>query len=126
VPQIELFNKPLTGVFQPSKPFMLVNGLAVVDFALTVTVLATVEWYYELTSDPPSTAAWFREVAEESPAAGVVVLTPLVRKFLNLVPGAYLLDVQSAKAHDFCRLQLRVSVGAAQAKVVTPTGLPAS
>lgn len=125
MPALELFNETLTGSFAPSKPFTIVNGLAVLDFALEISSPGTiVEWYFELTSEAPDTAVWFREVSEESPSAGVVLLSPLVRRFENLSADVQL-DVQSAKAHDFCRIQIRVAVGAAVATVSTPIALPA-
>lgn len=123
-----IFKGALTGAFQPSQPFMIVNGLAVVDFALSTTVgPAQVEWYFELTSSPPGDAEtdWFRELSEELPGTGIVELVPTVRRFSGLGVGDVFLDNQSAKAHDFCRIQLRAALGAVGATVQTPFGLPA-
>lgn len=119
----------LTAVFQPSQPFMIVNGLAVVDFALSVGAgPAQVEWYFELTSSPPGAPAteWFRELSEETPGLGLIDLVPTVRRFTGLAAGSVFFDNQSAKAHDFCRIQVRAAAGAVDATVRTPFGLPAS
>lgn len=116
----------LTGTFQPSQPFLIVNGLAVVDFSVLVDVAATVEWYFELTSTAPTSPAveWFREVTEDSPGAGVIEMLPTVRRFSGLAPALHLLDVQAAKAHDFCRIQIRAASGSALVSLSTPFGLP--
>jgi hypothetical protein len=124
-----IFKGALTGTFQPSQPFLIMNGLSVVDFALVVGAgPAQVEWYFELTSSPPGdpVTEWFRELSEETPGLGLIDLVPTVRRFQNLVAGNAFFDNQSAKAHDFCRVQLRVAAGTASATLRTPFGLPAT
>lgn len=121
-----IFNATLTSSFVASDPFLIVDGLAVADFSLRTTAgPAEVEWYYELTSDNPvdATTEWFREVAEELPGVGYIDMPPAVRRFSNLT-GTQSRDVQTAKTHMYCRVQLRKTTGSIDVIVKTPFGLP--
>ena len=96
------------------------------DFEFTVAAGgSTVEWYMEFTSENPNapTTRWKREVAEEDIGGGVVHMPNVVRDFV-LLAGAAARSCQFVRAHRFCRLQIRVSAGAATSvRIDAPFGL---
>lgn len=102
----------------------------VLDFDLTVTVLANVEWYLEWTSDSPNDASarLRREVAEEDIGGGVVRMPKVVRNFQEnggaaLAAGTHRLNCQFVKEGQFFRIQIRAQAGTVTRAIVsTPFG----
>jgi len=110
-----IFSGPLTNVFVPTQPFVIVADCAVLDFQLTIPAnTVQVQWYPEFTSGNPLAAStlWYRETAEEDLGNGDVRMPPSVRRFstygadADLPTGVYRFSVQLIKKHNFCRLQI--------------------
>lgn len=123
---LELFNAPLTGAFQPTKPFLITGSKVVLDFEFDIA--GTVEWYKEFASEDPNAAStiWHREVAEEDVGGGITNMPPVVRNFV-LTTGNLNRDCEFVRTHQFCRVQIRVTSVAPlpRAIVRTPFGDPA-
>jgi hypothetical protein len=135
-------NLLLTNVFQASQPFEIVGEHIVLDMSVVVANVAApgtparVEWYPEFTSADPNAAGtvWYQETTEEDIGNGDVRMNKAVRRFsehgadLPLAEGTHRLDQQFSRKHDYCRLQMRVSVGSADAcrlGVIVVVGRPA-
>jgi hypothetical protein len=127
---LSIFNALLTNTFQASQPFAVIENHVVLDMALTVANLVTppatparIEWYMEFAATDPNAVGtvWFREVTEENNANGDLRMALAIRRFSTngadapLPVGAYTLDSQFERKHAFCRIQIRVAVGGADA-----------
>lgn len=121
-----IFDAPLGAAFVPSRGFIIANERITLDFTLVVTLLATVQWFLEFTSGDPNDPAtlWTREVAEEALAGGGANMPKVIRTFqefggAGLAVGTHLLSAHLIRAHQFCRIQMRITVGTASARVVS-------
>lgn len=126
---VRLFNAALGAAFAPSSALLISGNKVALDFQLTVTTLAQIEWYPEFTSDAPSsvTTIWYREVAEEDIGNGDVRMPKAIRRFTEfggalLASGTHNLSVQLERTHQIFRLQMRIVAGAASAQVWAPFG----
>jgi hypothetical protein len=124
---VSIFNAALTNAFQASDPFTITGEAIVLDMLLSVANIAVpgtaarIEWYFEFASDDPNatTTNWYREVAEEDIGNGDVRMSTVIRRFATnasdapLPEATYRFDMQFARRHNFCRIQIRVLAGGA-------------
>lgn len=115
-PSIQIFNKTLTDTFAVSQPFLIANNTITLDFKLDVTAgPASVEWYLEFGEDPSASGEWYREMAQEDPGGGVVLVPEVVRTFANngasdlTSPATYFFDTELVRRHKLARVQIRVT-----------------
>lgn len=130
MPAKVIFDSVLGSTFEVSDPFLISADRITLDWLIVVTGndLAQIEWYLELGSDDPNDPAtlWFREVAEQNNGTdGIAKMPIVVRQFrLNdgtlLAAGTYQLSTVLSRAHQFCRVQVRVAAGAATVKIFAP------
>lgn len=126
-----IFNAALTGLFAPTRAFLIESNEITFYFNLVVTVgTVSIEWYMEFTDNPGGSApVWHREIAEEDAGSGVVLMPEVVRTFAasggtTLPIGTHNLDAEFKRRNKFCRVQMRVTgAGAARAKVTIPFGV---
>ena len=136
---IQIFNGNLGVNFAPTRAFLLASEKITVDFLVTVTVgPAVIEWYLEYGSMNPNdpAAEWLREVAEEDVGNGVVYMPKVVRRLTDndnalhqLAQGTHYLSAQMMRAHQLCRLQVRMAaapVATAAMRVTIPIGYAAN
>lgn len=124
---VRLFNAALGAAFIPSSALLISGTKVALDFQLTVTTLAQIEWYPEFASDAPATAIWHREVAEEDIGNGDVRMPKAIRRFTEfggtlLASGTHNLSVQLERTHQIFRIQMRIVTGAASVQVWAPFG----
>jgi hypothetical protein len=125
-----IFDAPLSGVFQPSRPLIIKATELAFDFDLAVVAAtAHILWYPEYaTLNPFDTVntIWYREITEELLGNGDVRMAPSQRRFStqgvdgDLTTGVYHFDVQLKRVHAFVRLQLQGT--GCTAKVWAPFG----
>lgn len=138
MPVIDIFSGALGVTFAPTQPFLLHAEKVTVDFVVDVTIgPAVVEWYLEYTSGNPNdtNTIWYREVAEEDVGGGVVHMPKVVRNLEDndddnhqLTQGIHYMSAQMVRAHNLCRLQVRlnpVPVAMATMRITVPIGYPA-
>ncbi len=125
-----LFNGPLTGSFVATQPFAISAREFTLQFELeTSGGPSTVEYYLEF-GDAPA-GPWYREIAQEDGGGGVVLMPMVVRTFADnngtaLADGTHLLDSEYVRRNRLVRVRMRVTAGAARAKVQAPFGIAAS
>lgn len=131
---LTIFNGALTGSFVPSNPFVIQGERITLDFQAVVTVgTVSIAFYLEFASENPLAAGtrWFREVAEEDAGDGVVAMPKVIRTFEEnggaaLAIGTHRLSCHFVRAHQFGRIQSRVTgAGAAALTVFAPFGIVA-
>jgi hypothetical protein len=122
-----LYNSTLTNAFQPSQLVMLTAGRLTLDFAITVPSgpAATIRWYLEFASSP--NGPWYREVAEEDSAGGVVLMPAVIRTFAanagtNLPAGSYNFSTQFSRQEALARVQIEDTTSTSQVTISTPDG----
>jgi len=125
---LQLFNKALTGSFQPSAPTLITAGQLNLDFDFTASAgPSTIQWYLEFASDPKN-GPWRREIAEEDTGKGVVSMPIVVRTFASnnsttLADGTYNLSAQLRRQESFARVQICITAGVCAAMTITdPNG----
>jgi len=125
---VTIFNAGLGAAFVPSSAILIAGNSITLDFEVVVTgAPATVQFFLEQSSDKPtlSTARWFQEMSEETASGGVVVQAKVIRTFQEnggalLAAGTHRMSTQFIRKHRFARIQMRVTVGAASARVDAP------
>lgn len=125
---VTLVNGTLTGSFVASKYVLLPSDKLTLAFHLVTSGgPSAVQWFPEFSDDLVS---WFREVAEEDAAGGVVLMPKTIRTFADnagtqLADGTHDLSVQLIRQGKFARLQMAVTAGAATALVTADGTQPA-
>lgn|SRR5574341_30088 len=125
---VVLFNGTLTGSFAASRYVLLPSDKLTLAFQLvTSTGPSTVRWFPEFSDD---LVTWFREIAEEDAAGGVVLMPKTIRTFADnagtqLADGTHNLSVQLVRQGKFARIQMTVTAGAATALVTADGTQPA-
>lgn len=137
---VVLFNafQLVDDTFSPSQPFLSKGERLIIDFTIVVSGGATsVRWYPEFLADPEvnpnaATAAWFREVAENTQSTGVVNMPKSIRVFQEngntaLANGTHRLTVQLVRGNGLFRLQAEQVSGGGSALItaIERNGLPA-
>lgn len=127
MPNLVIFNGALGAAFVPSAPIFIAAREVPLDFVVTVTDPADVEWFMEFTAEDPTDAAtlWRREIAEEDVGGGIVNMPKVVRRLREnggaiLAVGVHALTAQSIRTHGYCRVQSRVASGAASVQILAP------
>ena len=119
----------LTGSFVPSRYVLIpAEKLTLAFHLVTSGGPSTVSWFPEFSDD---LTTWFREVAEEDAAGGIVLMPKTIRTFADnagtqLADGTHDLSVQLVRQGKFARLQMLVSAGAATAEVTADGTSPAA
>lgn len=126
---ILLFNKPLTGAFVPTIWLTITAEQLTLAFHLVTSGGPTaVDFYLEFTDDPTGPApVASREVDNQDTGNGAITMSKVIRTFqenggAKLTDGTHDLERQFPCQPPFARLQIRVSAGAATARITSSSG----
>jgi hypothetical protein len=112
-----VFDSALAATYAAGTPFLITGDHITLDFQISVTTSAKVNWYLEYTSQAPdSSARWFRECAEENNSGGIIKMPIVVRTLTAasdaaLAPGVHRMSVQLVRWHAIARIQAAAASG---------------